>query len=220
MAIVIAPAMSQQASGNVGSINFTRWKGINVARTTYVYSDPNTPAQQTQRALLGSLAAAWGGVLSVANRETWADRAADQVFKNRLGTEYRPSGYQLFMKWNLQLMVISDIMYFNAPTGIFNVEIEKIEVWMGVMSEVWIQLTNSLDMNLDCRAVMIFRAGPFSSPARHPIEPEYRMLNFTKPPAAYEDYPQPTGNFFWYRCFGVLDSGQRTPAFEDQIYVP
>jgi len=220
MAIVIAPAMSMQASGNVGAINFTRWRGINVARTTFVYSDPNTPAQMSQRALLTSLAQAWGGLLSAANRETWADRAADQVFKNRLGVEYQPSGYQLFMKWNLQLMVISDLINYNAPTGIENVFIEELLIWVGLMSEVWVKLVDDDGNDIDCRAVIIFRAGPYASGGRRPIRPEYRLQTYRKPPTTWEDYPVPTGNYFWYKAFGVLDSGRISTTFEGQIYVP
>jgi len=221
VAIVIAPAMSQQASGNVGSINYTRWRGINVARTTYVYSDPNTEKQQLQRGKLEYLARAWGVLLNAANRETWRESAVDQVFKNRLGGEYRPSGYQLFMKWNLQLAVIGDLHNANAPTGIWNVEIYSLDVLSPpVLIKIWIKLANRAGDNVDCRAAIIFKAGPYTSGGRRPIEPEYRLLVVQKPPATYTDWDLQADNYYWYKAFGVLDSGQRTNSFESQVYRP
>lgn len=220
MAIVIAPAMSMQASGNVGSINFTRWKGVNVARTTYVYTDPNTGKQQSQRGKLEYLAIAWGVLLSAANRQTWNNRAAEVVFKNRLGGEYQPSGYQVFMKWNLQLAVIGDAHNYDAPVGIVSQLIDKLYIAGADPGKVIYKLVDFTGNNITCRAAVYFRAGPFTSGGRRPIMPEYRLQKVSKPPTSVADTGLDVNNYYWYKGFGVLVNGQRTNAFESQIKVP
>lgn len=219
MAIVIAPALSLQASGNVGSINYTRWKGINIARTTFSYTDIPTPKQLSQRSKLSILSAAWGGLLSAENRLTWQERAEEVVVLNRLGVAYKPSAYQVFMSWNLQLMVIGDIINYNAPPGIENVQISELVLSVGMAFEVECQLLDDLNNDIGCRAAIYFRAGPYSSGGRRPIAPEYRLLDYKKPPGKLYDYDVIWGQFYWYKGFGVLDSGRSSNRFEGQIKV-
>lgn len=207
MAIVIMPAMSLQASGNIGSINFTRWKGINVARTTYVASYTPSLAQETQRGLLTTVAAAWGQGLSPAERQAWTDRAVDQVFKNRLGVEYQPSGYQLFMKWNLQALFFNQPVNTLPPNGP-----EPVYVWRVTaenhpfFNAIEVDMEKGNTVPVDADGFQIFRAGPYDSGGRRPIKPEYRFLTTVWMDYYYHDFGVNDTKWYWYKCrwfFGV-----------------
>lgn len=217
MAIVIAPALSMDASGNVGSINYTKWRGRNVARTTYTYTDPNTTAQQSARAKLTYLADYWGSTLTAAQRQTWAERAAEVKLPDRLGRLYNPTPFNLFISWNLQLAQIADLPYNSAPLGREKTAIEELELAATAFpGEVKTRLVKAAGIDVDCRAVMYKLAGPFDSPARRPILPEYVVEGYEKPPTTHFIYGL-LAKYYWVKAYGVFQSGRRTVAFEGQV---
>lgn len=60
MAKVSGPFFSVDASGTIyKSLTASIWKGRNYIRGYFVPTNPNTPAQQTQRALMAEAVAAW-----------------------------------------------------------------------------------------------------------------------------------------------------------------
>lgn len=201
MAIVIAPAMSQQASGNIGSINFTRWRGINVARTTYVPSYTPSGKQITQRGLVTTVSAAWGQSLTPADRQAWTNRAADQVFKNRLGIEYQPSGYQLFMKWNLQAQFFNYPVQNQPPVGPDPVYVWRVQAEPKPFFDAnEVKMEKALAQPVDADGFQIFRAGPYDSGGRRPIRPEYRHLTSVWGFHDYFDYAVQDTKWYWYWC--------------------
>lgn len=65
MALVTGPLLSMSASGSVGkAITFSNAKGAPVARGYKVPSNPNTAAQQAQRAFMAYAVAAWKALSS------------------------------------------------------------------------------------------------------------------------------------------------------------
>lgn len=221
MAIVKAPALSLDASGNVGAINYTRYKGYNIARAVGTYTDPNTPAQQAARAHATTASQAWGGTLTEAERETWNDRAKSVIFINRLGDPYQPSGYQVFLKWNMQRLHDGIPINEAAPPGNFTTEIEKLEsVTTGFPGEMETKLLKAGAAQIDAASVVVFRAGPYNSGGRRAIWPEFRKVSVQTPPANYLNVGLTATKYYWWRAFGVFNSGQRTNSFEVQAIVP
>lgn len=220
MAIVKCPALSFDASGTVGCINYTRYRGRNIARTTYSYIDPNTTPQQTSRALVTTVSQYWGGTCTFTQRQTWVDRARSVIVTDRLGTKYNPSGYQLFLKWNLQLLQAGGAIMASAPVGNEATDIyEMTAMSSGMPSEMMISLYKQGFAQIDAFALVIFRAGPFSSGGRRPIEPEYRKVAVQSPPSTYTDVGLDLMKFYWWKAFGVFASGIRTTAWDVQAKV-
>ncbi|MBA7637166.1 hypothetical protein ES703_44801 [subsurface metagenome] len=207
MAIVIGPGMSQQASGNIGAVNFTRWKGVQVARTTYVPFYTPSGKQMTQRGLMTFVSAQWGTALTPAERQAWEERAADIVVKNRLGIEYKPSGYQLFMKWNIQAQVFSYPINFKPPNGPAPVYVWRVQAEPDpFMSANEVTMEKALTVPVDADGFQIYRAGPYDSGGRRPIRPEYRHLTTVWGTYYYHDYAVTDTKWYWYWCrwfFGV-----------------
>ena len=73
MAKLTGPLMSLGASGTIAkTITFGKWKGINTARQRVVPSNPNSAAQQAQRALMATVVAFWRGFLvGVDGKAAW-----------------------------------------------------------------------------------------------------------------------------------------------------
>lgn len=66
MAKVTGPFMSVDASGTIfKTLTASIWKGRNYIRGHFIPSNPNTEAQQTQRALMAEAVAAWQGLTAV-----------------------------------------------------------------------------------------------------------------------------------------------------------
>jgi len=60
MARLTAPLFSLDASGSLaGAITFSRWKGINYARTRVIPANPNSVAQQEVRGVFSTLSEMW-----------------------------------------------------------------------------------------------------------------------------------------------------------------
>lgn len=64
-------------------------------------------ARMKQRIQVNTLATFWGS-LSVEEREAWQNEAVNYTFYNRFGDPYTPSGYQLFMSLNLNLIAVEE----------------------------------------------------------------------------------------------------------------
>jgi len=218
MAIVIAPAMSQQASGNIGSVNFTRWKGVNVARTTYVPVYTPSGKQMAQRGLMTSVSALWGQSLSAANRQTWEDQAAETKFKNRLGIEYQPSGYQLFMKLNIQAAVFMMPASWNAPARPDPVYVWRVTAEQDPFFNAnEVTMEKALTVKVDADGFQIFRAGPYNSGGRRPIRPEYRQLTTIWGDYYYHDFAVISTKWYWYWCRWFFSEGHVGNWWEVQV---
>lgn len=218
MAIVIAPALSEQASGNVGSINFTRWRGRAIARTTYTYTDPQTVKQVAQRGKLTVIAGKWGSVLNADQRLQWEERAADEMFVDRMGQRYRPSGYQLFMKFNLQVSVFGE-MFLQVPPA----RLEPVFTWnlhakeSATKDANYILIAKASLVGVDADGQEIMKAGPYISGGRRPIIPEYRLLVLDKPIEIYYDYDVINGKYYWYKVRWYMNEGYTGNWWEKQV---
>lgn len=218
MAIVKGPAMSIEASGNVGAINYTRWKGIQVARTTFTYTDPDTSKQQAQRGLLTTLSSKWGDVLTANEREQWGERAAEEVFTNRLGMEYRPSGYQYFMKLNLQSAFLSAKFTAAPPMKPDAVYVLRLRLLASAgQPENIVAFEKAFTVRVEADGFEIFRAGPFVSGGRRPIEPEYRFLALETVSYAYLDAGIIDTKYYWYKVRWFFEEGYVGNWWEGQL---
>lgn len=218
MAIVIAPALSVRASGNVGDINFTRWKGMNIARTTYVPVYTPSGKQMSQRARMKSISQQWGNWLGPAQRKMWEEVAAEEVVFNRLGGEYKPSGYQYYMSINMMILFIGGVFAYVPPS-----KLPAVYVWRmyakpdPFLNANEVGLEKSETHKVDADGFQIYKAGPYKSGGRKPIKPEYRYLTAVWANYYLHDFDVIDTKWYWYKCRWFFQTGFVGNFWEAQV---
>lgn len=94
-----------QASGKVNGTIFASGLGGQYMKNWKKPTNPQSARQIAVRADLAGLAAAWRG-LTDAQRLAWAAAAPNYPALNRFGDAYTPSGYQLYMTLNSNLLAV------------------------------------------------------------------------------------------------------------------
>lgn len=106
MARVIAPLMSQDASGKVGSVVHAKWKGRNYVRGLVTPSNPKSPKQTSHRGMHRFLSQAWA-TIGATPQATWdATAKTNQV-----------SPFNEFMRDNKKRWVQFKYPSVNSPAG-------------------------------------------------------------------------------------------------------
>ena len=214
-AIVRGPLHSDQASGNMGSLCYSRWRGRAVVRSAWSGTDPNTADQQTRRARLTAVSQRWGNVLSAADRQSWIDLAKSLKFPDRFGQLKGISGYNLFVKRNMNRYPFVT-NYLDKPTEggeLFYVEVLEL-TFQVVYPRVWVRPRHG-DVSNNQEYYDYWRAGPYDSPARNPIEGEWERKHQAL--ASWYDYGITTSKYYWYRTRGGWNSGVFTSWWVEQV---
>ena len=101
-------------SGKLGGHVASKGRSGSVIRTKVTGTNPQTPKQNSTRALLGSLAAGWSS-LTEEQRQSF-DSAVDK-FKSTdiFGDVHNPSGYTLYIKLNFNLVNAGFAQLTSAP---------------------------------------------------------------------------------------------------------
>jgi hypothetical protein len=207
MAVVLNPALSMAASGNVGGICYSRWRGSAVARSAWTGTQTATAAQLVCRARTSTISKRWSQVLTSNQRAMWIASAPNYPAKNALGQIYKPTGYQLFMRLNMQLNEVGG-PYLNQPPA-------TPEIW--IMREINCYKLTSPDgvmIDIDMRPpytlptyMQIFRAGPYDGAGRNPIDGEWRELWHSSTTRHCYDYTIVPNKYYWFKGRGVTGYG-------------
>lgn len=219
MAVVKAPALSLDASGNLGGICYSKWRGLSIARSVWTGTDPNTVKQQAQRALMTAVSQAWSGVLTASERESWSKAASEQVRMSRVKTTYVPTGYQYFCETNLIIQkipfpIITTPVAFKQEDGFFDMGV----FWEPFLQHVVIQLLDVVDGTNDKYYTEIYRAGPYINGGRHALAGEYRALDLWSKIIDGIDATATAGNYYWYKVRWLWRLGVVGNWFERQVY--
>lgn len=218
MAIVKGPALSLEASGNLGAICYSKYRSLQIARGVWTGTVPNTTKQIVQQGHMTVVSQAWGGTLDTAERLTWSNLAQSIKWRDRLGSTYVPTGYQLFMKWNIRRRVMGLAIMILAPSvqewvhvGFLNVVVEFARDRIGMnLRETFAQVILGYGTEY-------YKAGPFNSGGRKPIEGEWLFLDRKAPPSQYIDYNLIGGKWYWYRGRAISKFGGVQNWFQEQV---
>jgi len=206
MAIVDGPALSLRASGNLGAICYSTWRGQQIARAASTLVCPETTPQQKAQDAGGQAAIAWSGTLTAVQREMWEGFARSQRLINRLGLKWTPSGYQIYLKRSIQALILGGTIQTEPP-----VEIRAVKVWTvtieptSSVGEAEIEMTFEVAPNRP-DVMQVFRAGPFDGGGRHAIAPEFREVQQVIDPFLWIDTGLTSAKYYWYRVrWGILE---------------
>lgn len=92
-----------QASGSIAGNTYARNRFGNYIRPRTKPVNPNSIQQSAVRTSLSYLAQYWAQVLSAAERSAWATYAASIAMKNRLGETVYLTGFNHFLRSNIEL---------------------------------------------------------------------------------------------------------------------
>jgi len=218
MAIVKGPGMSLQASGNVCGLNYTTWRGLQIVRCAWTGTVPNTAKQLVQQGYLTVVAQAWGSTLTADQRDTYHRSARSIIWKDRFGDDYIPSGYQLYMKLNTRRKAMGLGIMTTAPPKQEFVEVNFLNV-ESFLESGWIamNLRVTLGQVISSYGTEYYKAGPYNSGGRRPIEGEWRFLKRKVPPSAYIDTAVSPNLWYWYRGRAISEFGEVQNWFQVQM---
>lgn len=121
MAFVKLSGLISDLTGKLNGSYFSKKKGgitINTNGSKLTKADSGKTTLQTQQNQIGWSAANWQ-LLTAEQRTAWQSYASNKVWFNKAGTEFTPSGYEVYMSCNVNLAIlglepIEEPVYSNA----------------------------------------------------------------------------------------------------------
>lgn len=220
MAVVKAPALSIDASGNLGAICYSKWRGLSIARDVWTGTVPNTTKQQVIQGYMTTASQAWSGTLTAAERDKWRAAARDQVRLSRVKTSYIPTGYQYFMQLNIQVLRQALGLKTVPPGKIKPYGFAKIAGYHEA-SGAWVVWYRSEPFTTvpPTHQCELWVAGPFDTGGRNPREQEYKFIRYF-PLNSTGWVSNPVNHkYYWGRIRWVESSGRVGNWFVKQIYI-
>lgn len=215
MAIVKGPAYSVDASGNVGGMCFTKWRGLQIAKSVWSGGKPPTTPQIDQKDRMVTAQRAWGGVLTGSERESWRAAAADQVRMSRLKTPYIPSGYHYFIGLTVQLLrqgieirrlppIRGEVFMFTSITAIQVTGVNALRT----------RFLGRIPDRPDYIQGEDWMAGPYVSGGYHAQARDYRFQKFRSLTAGslYSDLD--INKYYWFKMRWIDEFGRVGNWFE------
>lgn len=200
VAVVKAPALSVEASGNMGPICYSRWRGLKIARGVWTGTYPDTEKQQAVNARMTVVSQAWGGMLTAEEREAWVEAAREQTWKNRLGDDFVPAGYMYFSKVNLLRKFFTYGILTSPPVYPYSVYMDFFSL---VKSDAGKLIRGKLEGYIVTEPpdkVQYDKAGPYDSGGRKPIAGEWRFLTKKDAGVQFFDSDLVSEKWYWYRA--------------------
>lgn len=117
--MIFKSAIFTSVSGSIGGITFFQSSSGLTARTRTIPLDPNSNQQQAVRSALSDLSNRWQDTVTDAERGDWNTYAANVTLLNALGDPINVSGFNMYIRSNVQRLQNGRVVIDPAPT-IFN----------------------------------------------------------------------------------------------------
>lgn len=212
MAIVKFPALSLDASGSIGDLNYYKHNGVNCARAKPTITDPNTSQQQVVRGFMTSGVDRWKNDLSADQRVAWGEAAKTVVSKNRLGDRKQLNGYNYFLSLWIHGKRINGSPGDWPPTG--NIAYGFTDLysdWVGAYNYRRFQPLYWFT-SLRPDGWELWYAGPYDYEGRMPIAPDWRYYSAWTTFGTKTGPTLTAGKWYWFKVrWNMLDG--RTGEF-------
>ena len=117
MALIKFGMMMTDARGKLGGHVFTKARNGATVRTKVTPINPQTAAQSFARAVFGTVSSAWRD-LTEPQRSAWNAAVSDYSRTNIFGDNYLPSGKNLFVQLNCNLLNVGKNLIDNPPAPV------------------------------------------------------------------------------------------------------
>jgi len=219
MAVVKAPALSLDASGNLGGICYSRWRGLNLARDTWTGTYDYTIKRLLAQSTLNQVAQEWSGGLTEEEREEWRKAAQSEVRMSKVKTKYVPSGYQYFMEINIQRYRRDfGTLRLPPPADKVNGMVSITGYWNKILSKLNVKgdpLRVEDDTNYRWEGGI---AGPYNGQGRMALEGEFRFFAFCQFYTYYGILGLTLDKYYWIRMRFSFPSGRMGNWFTRQFF--
>ena len=178
-AIVVA------GSGKIGGHVASKNRGGAYLRTKVTPTNPNSPAQAGARALLASLSTGWSG-LTEAQRDSWNGAVKDYATTDIFGDIKNPSGINLYVKLNANLIAAGEAALTSAPG--------KVEIPFSLITDVVFDAGTPGDSAINFAGselngeIVQIRATPVVSAGTSFVKNLFRDINYFEVVAGAADY--------------------------------
>jgi hypothetical protein len=168
-AIVVA------GSGKIGGHVASKNRGGAYLRTKVTPTNPNSPAQAGARALLASLSTGWSE-LTEAQRDSWNGAVKDYATTDIFGDIKNPSGINLYVKLNANLLSSGQGALDSAPA--------KVEIPFSLISTVSFDVSTPASSSIDFVGseldgeILQIRATPVVSAGTSFVKNLFRDVNY------------------------------------------
>lgn len=133
-----------QMAGSIAGNTFARNRYGNYARARTKPTNPNTSGQQAVRAAMADLTTRWSVTLTAVQRTAWNLYGSSVKMKNRLGEDIYLSGYNHYIRSNLEYRrtfgatIDAGPTVFELPSqdGTFAVTASEATQWITVVHDV------------------------------------------------------------------------------------
>lgn len=220
MAIVEGPALSLRASGNLGTICYASWRGVMIARDIWTGEQPNVGRQAVVQNIFEEVVKAWSLACTAEDRAAWAEFASKLTVTNRLGMQYRPTGYQTFVRMNVfRRQELPDIDR-TPPREVKAVHPGLVDISYGALGgEAYVNMTDWAGGVVPDMA-QIYKAGPFLRGGYHARTCDYRWIVSAPAPFFHLFTGLGPGKFYWFRVRWFLNAGVVGVWHEGQVLIP
>jgi len=194
-ALVKFTAFLDKVSGKIAGTVFASNKGGNYVRSKGIPTNPQTSAQQAQRAIFGALAQSWRA-LGAVNRFTWNAIVDDFPYQNRLGETKTYSGATLYQKFNLNLssVGVAPLAFPIAPQAVIGLRTLSVDVTVGATTLIVSAILTGAGTATDKFAIF---ATASASPGAKSLSNKLRQIGVS-------DADTIAGEDFWTRYTAVF----------------
>lgn len=105
-------------SGSVGQVTYSHNRFGPYVRRRAIPVNPNTNRQTAVRTAAATLASRWSTTLTQLQRDQWEVYAANIVRSNALGAQIKLTGFNHFLRSNVEAMVHSRQVLYVGPTNL------------------------------------------------------------------------------------------------------
>lgn len=220
MAVVKGPALSIDASGNLGGLCYSKWRGLQIARAAKSYEPTHTQKQIDQWNRAVTAAQAWSGTLNDAERASWRAAAVDQIQISRVMTPYIPSGYQYFLGLTIQLLRQGFAIRTLPPTAMESYLHTYITADQETgLDQVRTRFEGRIPMYPSTIQGEDWMAGPYVNGGYHPQIYDYKFVEFRSISAGNLYKSLGYGVYYWWKMRWIDEVGRVGNWFEIQTYI-
>lgn len=114
MALLKLGALAVDIRGSIAGTTFARNRGGVYARARTKPIQPISPRRDEKNAILSQVIQTWHATLTVDQRVAWNEAAKAVTIPNKLGEPYTPTGANLYVRANVNL-ILSDQAVITVP---------------------------------------------------------------------------------------------------------
>jgi len=211
-------AIVTRGSGKLGGHVFSTNRGGAYIRTNQTPSNPQTPFQQSGRAIFTELTQGWSG-LTQDQRNTWNNATSSFPVTDRFGDSRELSGKGLYISLNKERKLINLPFLDLAPSP----ATISVPTFLSATMEIGASESQIDAGNLPDEAVLVVSSTGVVSAGTSFVKNKLRVfqiapiLNYPTPAETYSSYvarfgtPQ-VGDKIFFSVYTVNPSGQRSPA--------